>query len=59
MIALAAEGDPMQTVWIYVNTDALLGEADHLQVFAIEEAADRWLEENDPEGVAFEYEEQE
>jgi len=27
--------------------------------FADEEAANRWLEENDPEGVAFEYEVQE
>jgi hypothetical protein len=26
------------------------------EIFANERAADRWLEENDPEGVAFEYE---
>jgi hypothetical protein len=29
------------------------------KVFVDEEAANRWLEENDPEGVAFEYEVQE
>jgi hypothetical protein len=46
----------MKTVWIYINTDALPGDVDHLQVFATEEAAQRWLDENDPdEGVAFEY----
>jgi hypothetical protein len=45
----------MKTVWIYVNTDSLPGDVDHLQVFATGKAADRWIEENDPEGVAFEY----
>jgi hypothetical protein len=29
---------------------------DHLKVFANADAAETWLEENDPEGVAFEYE---
>ena len=29
---------------------------DHLKVFATTDAAERWLDENDPEGVAFEYE---
>ena len=42
------------TVRIYVNTAAHVGDNDHLQVFASEEVANRWLEENDPEGVAFE-----
>jgi len=37
------------TVWIYVNTK------DHLRVFSTELAASQWYEENDPEGVAFEY----
>jgi hypothetical protein len=46
----------MKKIWIYVNTAAHVGDNDHLQVFASEEAANRWLEENDPEGVAFEYE---
>jgi hypothetical protein len=45
----------MKTVWIYVNTDTLPGDVDHLQVFASEEAAQRWLDEHDPEGAAFEY----
>jgi hypothetical protein len=45
----------VKTVWIYVNTAAHVGDNDHLQVFATGEAADRRIEENDPEGVAFEY----
>ena len=45
----------MKTVWIYISTDALPGDVDYVQVFASEEAANRWIEENDPEGVAFEY----
>jgi hypothetical protein len=32
------------------------GDADHLKVFANVDAAEKWFEENDPEGVAFEYE---
>jgi hypothetical protein len=44
----------MKTVWIYVDTAAHPSDVDHLQVFATEEAAQRWLDENDPEGVAFE-----
>jgi hypothetical protein len=31
------------------------GNPDHLKVFASPDAADAWLAENDPEGVAFEY----
>jgi hypothetical protein len=46
----------MKTILIYVNTSAEVGDADHLKVFANEEAAERWFAENDPEGVAFEYE---
>ena len=45
----------MKTVWIYIDTSKEVGDADHLKVFANTEAADRWLEEHDPEGVAFEY----
>ena len=56
--ALAQEG-PMTTVWIYVDTRYRVGDPGHLKVFADEEAANRWFEENDPEGVAFEYEVQE
>lgn len=47
--------DQMKTVWIYINTDALPGDVDHIQVFATGEAANRSIAENDPEGVAFEY----
>jgi hypothetical protein len=36
------------TVWIY-------NQGEDLQVFATEEAAKDWLDDNDPEGVAFEY----
>ncbi|MCP1766083.1 hypothetical protein [Bradyrhizobium japonicum] len=36
------------TVWIY-------DQGKELMVFATEEAAKVWLDENDPEGVAFEY----
>jgi hypothetical protein len=44
------------TVWIYVDTSKQVGDKDHLKVFASEGAAEIWLQENDPEGVAFEYE---
>jgi hypothetical protein len=47
----AKEG-PM-TVLIYVDTNKPVGDKDHLKVFA---NAETWFEENDPEGVAFEYE---
>ena len=43
------------TVWMYVNTAKEVGDVDHLKVFASEEAAERWLAEERPEGVAFEY----
>jgi hypothetical protein len=42
-------------VLIYVNTSKEGGDVDHLKVFANEDAADAWFKENDPEGVAFEY----
>jgi hypothetical protein len=45
----------MTTVWIYVDTCKDVGDVDHLKVFATPEAADQWFAENDPEGVAFEY----
>jgi hypothetical protein len=44
------------TVWIYVDTRKDVGDVDHLKVFASKDAAETWLQENDPEGVAFEYE---
>ena len=44
------------TVLIYVDTSKQVGDADHLKVFANFDAVETWFEENDPEGVAFEYE---
>jgi hypothetical protein len=44
------------TVRIYVDTRKQVGDRDHLKVFANEDAAETWFQENDPEGVAFEYE---
>jgi hypothetical protein len=41
------------TVWI---TAKLVGDRVHVKVFSSEAAAETWLQENDPEGVAFEYE---
>ncbi len=45
----------MTTVWIYVDTNKEVGDADHLKVFATAGAADVWFRDHDPEGVAFEY----
>jgi hypothetical protein len=42
------------TVWIYVDTSKQVGDQDHLRVFASENSAETWFQENDPEGVAFE-----
>ena len=53
------------TVFVYVNTSRQVSpdskrfaaiSAEHIKVFATTEAAEEWFEENDPEGVAFEYE---
>ena len=44
------------TVLIYVDTSKQVGDRDHLKVFANADAAEAWFAENDPEGVAFEYE---
>jgi hypothetical protein len=43
-------------VLVYVNTSKEVGDVDQLKVFANLDAAETWFEENDPEGVAFEYE---
>ena len=47
--------EPM-TVFVYINTSKQVGDAEHVKVFANLDAAETWFEENDPEGVAFEYE---
>jgi hypothetical protein len=44
------------TVFVYVDTSKQVGDAEHIKVFANADAAEKWFEENDPEGVAFEYE---
>ncbi|WP_275198489.1 hypothetical protein [Bradyrhizobium sp. CSA207] len=44
------------TVFVYVNIAKQVGDKDHVKVFATVDAAEKWFEENDPEGVAFEYE---
>ena len=49
----ASEG--LMTVFIYINTAKEIGDVDYVKVFANQEAAERWFEENDREGVAFEY----
>jgi hypothetical protein len=43
---------PMKTVWIYVSTGKQVGDAEHVRVFANQDAAETWFAENDPEGVA-------
>ena len=44
------------TVLFYVDTSKQVGDSDHLKVFVNAGAAEAWFAENDPEGVAFEYE---
>ncbi|KRQ92374.1 hypothetical protein CQ10_08265 [Bradyrhizobium valentinum] len=51
-----AEEGSMTTVWIYVDTSKEVGDVDHVKVFASQDVAEAWFKENDPEGVAFEYE---
>ena len=43
------------TVLVYIDTNNQVGDADHVKVFANADAAETWFEENDPDGVAFEY----
>lgn len=50
------EERPAMTVFVYVNTSKQIGDVEHIKVFANVDAAEKWFEENDPEGVAFEYE---
>jgi hypothetical protein len=44
----------MNTVWIYVDIAREVGDPEHLKVFATERPR-RAGSEQDPEGVAFEY----
>jgi hypothetical protein len=43
------------TVFVYVNTSKQVGDVEHVKVFVNVDAAEKWFEENDPEGVAFKY----
>jgi hypothetical protein len=43
-------------VFVYVNNSKRVGDPEHIKVFATTDAAEKWFEENDPEGVAVEYE---
>jgi hypothetical protein len=45
----------MKTVWIYVTDYGRIGDEDWVKVFSSSDAADEWLEQNDPAGVAWEY----
>jgi hypothetical protein len=38
------------TVWAYVDTSKKVGDPDHIKVFADQETAQAWFEENDPAG---------
>jgi hypothetical protein len=44
------------TVLIYVDTRKQLEDPEHLKSFADADTGETWFAENDPEGVAFEYE---
>jgi hypothetical protein len=41
------------TVFVYVNSSKQVEDPEYIKVFATSDAAETWLEENDPEGVAF------
>ncbi|WP_256807778.1 DUF5658 family protein [Bradyrhizobium sp. Bra64] len=42
-------------VWIYTDTSKSVGDPEHLKVFAKNETARTWFQQNDPEGLAFAY----
>lgn len=44
-----------KSVWIYEDGHKRVGDVDWIKVFATEEAANKWLAENDSEGVAWAY----
>jgi hypothetical protein len=46
--AAEAQEGPAMTVLIYVNTSKQVGDPEHLKVFANADAAETWLQENDP-----------
>src|SRR6185503_20969458 len=52
----ARDREGPMTVFVYVNTNKQVGDREHDKVFATTDAAETWFAENDPEGVAFQYE---
>ena len=54
--AQAEEGYMMKTIGIFVDTRYRVGHSGHIKALADPEVAERWIEANDPEGLAFEYE---
>jgi hypothetical protein len=44
------------TAFVYLNTSKQVDDAEHVKVYAATDVVEKWFEENDPEGVAFEYE---
>ena len=54
MVVVVEHSGP--TMFARVGIMRALNRSHHLKVFASEAAAETWLQENDPEGVAFEYE---
>ena len=44
------------TVFVYVNSSNQVDDAERVKVFATPDAAQAWIEENDPKGEAFERE---
>jgi hypothetical protein len=46
--AAEAQERPAMTVLIYVNTSKQVGDPEHLKVFANADAAETWLQENEP-----------
>jgi hypothetical protein len=53
--AKAQEGRANTTVLIYVDTGKEVGDVDHLQSLRQRGRREQMFDENDPEGVAFEY----
>jgi len=53
---VAVSKDGPQYRFVIPGTRYLPGHPDYIKVFANPVAADEWCNENDPEGVAFEYE---
>ncbi|MGY3483140.1 hypothetical protein ACVW1C_001023 [Bradyrhizobium sp. USDA 4011] len=43
-------------VWIFTDTSKAVGDPEHLKVFATNEAAQAWSEQNNHDGAAFAYE---